>query len=125
MDAYEHRSHRRSPTWVHAVVEVDGELASRAGVVVDLSMGGAAVQMQSWSGKTSGKLGVIGRGERYLIPFVVTGTETVMQGVIVHAKFGDLDRRSREFLTELMAASMSEFEASQRYLAMRPNDLVG
>ena len=112
-------------TWVHAVIEAEGELSGRPGVVVDLSMGGAAIQAQAWPKSHSGKLGLIGHGQRYLIPFTVTGTEPVMEGVVIHAKFGDLDRRSREFLSELMTASMSEFEASQRYLAMRPNDLAG
>ena len=124
MDTTERRAHRRAPTWVPAVVEgADGSAC--ASVVLDLSMGGAAIQTSQWPDGGTGTLGLLVHGERHFFPFIAVGIDPVMQGVIVHAKFTQVERRCRAVLAELMTVSLSEFEASQRYLAMRPNDPLG
>ena len=125
MDASEHRIHRRSPIWLHVVVKPDGEASGREGVVVDLSMGGAAIQLGAWPDQRRGTLGFLDDGERYLTPFTAVGTDATMQGVLLHTRFEALDGRCEAFLAELLTTSVMEFKASQRFLTKRPNDLTG
>lgn len=120
MDTLEHRADRRSPIWLDAVVQPTSESSGRGGLVVDLSLGGAAIEMDAWPDDESGMLGLLSDGLRYLIPFVVVGVDDTMGGVLVHAKFDNIGQRFRAFLSEILASAAIDFEASQRYLARRP-----
>jgi hypothetical protein len=124
MDASEHRTHRRSPIWLNAVVQADGEPVGRKGVVIDLSLGGAAIELDSWPDKTPGTLGLLKDGERYLMPFSTVGAESIMRGALIHARFEPLDGRCEAFLAHLLTESLKEFQASQRFLAGRANNVA-
>jgi PilZ domain len=122
MDALEHRAHRRWPTWLHAVVQPESESSGRGGLILDLSLGGAAIEMGDWPEDKRGMLGLLGDGLRYLIPFVVVGVETTMRGTLVHAEFDGIDERCEAFLADLLESAEVDFGHSQWILANRPND---
>lgn len=121
MDLLEHRADRRSPSWLHAVIEPESESSGRGGLVVDLSSGGAGIELNAWNGDNRGTLGLLGGGHRYLIPFVVVGEETTLRGVLLHVKFEEVDPRCKSFLAETLEEAATDFEATQKDLAQRPD----
>lgn len=119
MDTLEHRASHRSPVWLHVVVQSEDEPSGRSGLIVDLSRGGAAVELDAWSGEDRGMLGLLGDGLRYLIPFTVVDVESTFKGALLHVKFEDVDPRCITFLAETLAGAEAEFEAAQKHLARR------
>ncbi len=92
---------------------------------MDLSLGGAAIELREWPDEESGGvIGLLRDGERYLIPFDLASSEDVMQGILLHVRFKDVDRRVKVFLRELENKWSAEFRESQRFLAGRPNDVA-
>ncbi|HNM78669.1 MAG TPA: PilZ domain-containing protein [Tepidiformaceae bacterium] len=117
------RAHPRYPAWFPVNVRIDGEPAPRAGMLCDVSLGGALV-WGFWSDTKAGHavLDVSFRSERFELPAAVVSVEKQWDTVVLHLQFDPETAEDAPRLLDLIHELKTHFEAYQVYLAHRADD---
>lgn len=123
MPVPDRRAHPRYPAWFPINVRIDGQAASRAGMLCDVSIGGALV-WGFWSDAKADEavLDITFRSETFELPATVVSVERQWDTVILHLRFeeGLVEGSSR--MHDLIHELRHHFEAYQVYLAHRADD---
>lgn len=99
---------------------IDGRSA-KTGRVLDLSHGGAAIELTGWSGLEEIEMSVAWLDQRCRLRGTVIASQPSLFGALLHVQFASLNDGQREFVERVILASRVDFEAWQQYLSSRPN----
>lgn len=123
MNLPDRRAHPRYPAWFPVNVRIDGEASPRAGMLCDVSLGGALV----WGFWTDGGgeralLEVSFRSATFELPATVVSVEKQWDTVVLHLRFDEGFVEASPRMHELIFELKDHFEAYQVYLAHRADD---
>ena len=117
------RQQTRYPAHLAAVVRSGGHPGGLEARVLDLSCGGAAVQVREWDAAEGAfDLALDWSGAPIYQHCRPVAVERRWNGVVLHCAFVDMSVPQLAALEEITASLRSTFEEAQRYLAMRVND---
>ena len=106
---------------MHGLVSGDDSM-SQIVSVLDISVGGLALEMSHWDGEKRLTLGLLWQGERTFLPINVVGTQETTQGTLVHGKFAPLDIRQTTVVEAILQDCATSFQRWQQYLTLRLDD---
>lgn len=117
------RAHPRYPAWFPINVRLDGETEPRAGMLCDVSVGGALV-WGFWSDGhgSDAVLDITFRSATFELPARVVSIEKQWDTVILHLRFEDGFVEGSPRMHDLIHELKHHFEAYQVYLAHRADD---
>ena len=122
MDHKERRTVPRVPTRIDVIVRTPGEDGVQSGVVRNLSMNGAAIEVSGWLGARRAALSFEYRAERRFITFDVVGIRRSAQGAVLHIRFVAMDYTLKAYLSNLVGVRAAATAQRERFLSGRVDD---
>lgn len=111
------RDMQRYPTWLDATVVSPSFSHGHPAVITDLSVVGAGVEVDSWSGDAFFRLEFEVYDQVVQMECETIQQESTWRGTLVHTRFVLVTREQRETLQTLVAALRSVFGEAQEHLA--------
>ncbi len=123
MGTPDRRAHPRYPAWFPINVRLNGEAEPRAGMLCDVSVGGALV-WGFWADATATEalLDITFRSSTFELPARVVSVERQWDTVILHLQFNADFVEGSPRMHDLIHELKHHFEAYQVYLAHRADD---
>ena len=116
------RREPRYPAHIPAGIQRKVQPGGLEARVLDVSHGGAAVQVASWDEEDAFDLTIEWPGTPVYGHCRVVGVECRWNGIVLHCGFDDMSAPQLVALDELVTSLRASFEAAQRYLAVRIDD---
>ena len=122
MEMSERRAHPRFPSWERAVVQWSENGPAMRGLVLDLSQGGARVEIAERLEGDEVTLHLRNGDKKMPFKFVIVGTDDHGASTVIRGAFAELDQDQKAFLWNLLVRWQAEFEKRQEWLATRVDD---
>jgi hypothetical protein len=116
-DLRDRRESQRYPTWLDATVVSPSFANGQPAVVTDLSVIGAAVEVDQWSGDVFFRLEFDVYDQVLQMECETIHQESTWRGTLVHTRFVLMTEEQHETLEAFVAALRSVFGEAQEHLA--------
>lgn len=122
MKTSDRRVHPRFPSWERAVVQWGDNGPAMRGLVIDLSQGGAKIEVAEQLECDNVTLHLRHGDDKMALPFTIVGADPRGATTVVRGFFSALDAPQRAFIWNLLVRWHNEFDKRQQWLATRIDD---
>ena len=122
MKTSDRRAHPRFPSWERAVVQWGDNGPAMRALVLDISQGGAKVEVAERLEGDDVTLHLRNGDKKMPFKFFIVGTDDRSASAVVRGFFPEMDQDQKAFLWNLLVRWRSEFEKRQEWLATRVDD---